>query len=370
MNNAGAALMPQPVIDAVSEHFQLEATTGGYEAYHRAAERTQRFYPAVAGLIGAQPGEIAFVENATRAWDMAFYSIPLRDGDRILTTTTEYSSNGIAFQQVARRYGVRVDVVPDDEHGQLSVEHLAEELRQGDIRLVAINHVPTHNGLVNPAAEVGRLCRESDVLYLLDACQSVGQLAIDVTEIGCDMLSSTGRKFLRGPRGTGFLYVRHDVVTTLEPPFLDMRSAEWTAPDTYKMRDDARRFETWERYVAGQIGLGVAADYAAALGVDAIEERITHLAAMLRERLAAEPGVELWDRGEKKSGITTFTVDGRDSLQIRDMLLEQGINVSVTHGDEQQYDSRAAKEAVRASPHYYNTEDEMERLVDAVTSTG
>jgi selenocysteine lyase/cysteine desulfurase len=180
LNNAGAALPPQQVVDAVSEHLQLEATIGGYEAHHRAAESVERFYPTVASLIGARPEEIAFVENATRAWDLAFYSLGFRTGDRILTTTTEYSSNGIAFQQVAKRDGVQVDVVPDDQHGQLSLEHLEEELGKGDVRLVAINHVPTHNGVVNPAAEVGRLCRGTDALYLLDACQSVGQLAVDV----------------------------------------------------------------------------------------------------------------------------------------------------------------------------------------------
>ncbi|MFB9707192.1 aminotransferase class V-fold PLP-dependent enzyme [Streptosporangium nondiastaticum] len=366
LNNAGAALPPAPVLDAVTEHLRLEARTGGYEANDLARELTEGFYDAVAGLVGAHRDEIAYVENATRAWDMAFYAVPFAAGDRILTTTSEYASNAIAFHQVAKARGVSVEVLPDDGDGQLSLDALAAELSRGRVRLVAINHVPTHNGLVNPAAEVGRLCREAGVLFLLDACQSVGQLAVDVGEIGCDMLSTTGRKFLRGPRGTGFLYVRRDLLRELEPPFLDLHSAVWTAPDRYEIRDDARRFETWERYVAGQIGLGVAAGYAAALGVRAIEERVTGLAARLREELAATPGVTVLDRGARRCGIVTFTVAGRESAEMKGVLRERGINVSVTDQAHQRLDPNAVPAAVRASAHYYNTDEELGLLVSAV----
>ncbi|MEW2358109.1 aminotransferase class V-fold PLP-dependent enzyme [Spirillospora sp. NPDC029432] len=366
LNNAGAALPPRQVIDAVSGHLRLEAEIGGYEAADRAAPELERFYDAVAALIGADRDEIAYVENATRAWDMAFYSIPFEPGDRILTTTSEYASNAIPYLQLAARRGVRVEVVPDDAHGQISLEALEAELARGGVRLVSINHVPTHNGLVNPAAEVGRLCRAADALFLLDACQSAGQLRLDVAELGCDMLSATGRKFLRGPRGTGFLYVRRSLLRTLEPPFLDLHSAKWTAPDTYEIRGDARRFETWERYVAGQIGLGVAAELALDLGLDAIERRVTGLAARLREELAARPGIKVLDRGERRSGIVTFLVDGHDSPELKLALRERGVNVSSTHVDDQRFDPAATRSAVRASVHYYNTEEEMERLLAAL----
>ncbi|WP_395108373.1 aminotransferase class V-fold PLP-dependent enzyme [Actinomadura sp. SCN-SB] len=366
LNNAGAALPPKQVIDAVAEHLGLEATIGGYEASDQAEPARERFYDAVAGLIGAERDEIAYVENATRAWDMAFYSIPFAPGDRILTTTSEYPSNAIPYMQMARRRGVEVDVVPDDEHGQISLDALQAELDKGGVRLVSLNHVPTHNGLVNPAEEVGRLCRDANVLYLLDACQSIGQIRVDVGEIGCDMLSATGRKFLRGPRGTGFLYVRRSILRTLEPPFLDLHSASWTAPDTYEIRDDARRFENWERYVAGQIGLGVAAEVAAEMGLPAIEERVTGLATRLREALAERPGVTVLDRGERRSGIVTFTVEGHDARELKLSWREQGINVSVTDGATQHYDSKTAPAAIRASAHYYNTEEEIDRLVAAV----
>src|SRR5690606_31950624 len=259
---------------------------------------------------------------------------------------------------------------PDAPDGTLSLDALGAELRKGGVRLVSLNHIPTHNGHVNPAAGVGRRCREHGVLYLLDACQSVGQLAVDVREISCDMLSATGRKFLRGPRGTGFLYVRREVVTTLEPPFLDLQAAEWKAPDGYEPRADARRVETWERYVAGQIGLGVAADYAADLGTARIEERVTRLAARLRAALAERPGTTVLDRGARPSGIVTFTVDGHDPGEIKKAAREAGVNVNVTNPAGHGYDPRAVPAAVRASVHYYNTEEELDRLLSALPNRG
>ncbi|WP_243726117.1 aminotransferase class V-fold PLP-dependent enzyme [Actinomadura rubrisoli] len=363
LNNAGAALPPRPVIETVAEQFALESLIGGYEAAERSAAVVEHFYDAVAGLIGAHRDEIAYVENATRAWDMAFYAIPFARGDRILTTTSEYSSNAIAYQQVAASKGVRVEVVPDDPEGTLSLDALEDELAKGDVRLVSLNHVPTHNGLVNPVAEVGRLCREHGVLYLLDACQSIGQLPVDVGEIGCDVLSATGRKFLRGPRGTGFLYVRQGIVQTLEPPFLDLHAATWKAPDGYEIREDARRFETWERYVAGQMGLGAAADYAMEVGIEAIEERVTALASALREELADRPGTTVLDGGERPSGIVTFTVDGHEPAEIKTVARQAGVNVNTTSPRSQGYDPHALPSAVRASVHYYNTEEELDRLL-------
>ncbi|WP_396453971.1 aminotransferase class V-fold PLP-dependent enzyme [Actinomadura sp.] len=366
LNNAGAALPPYPVIEAVNGHFALESTIGGYEAAEQNAEAVQHFYDAVAGLIGAGADEVAYVENATRAWDMAFYSIPFADGDRILTTTSEYSSNAIAYRQMAEAKGAKVDVVPDEADGTLSLEALEAELAKGDVRLVSLNHIPTQNGLINPAAEVGRLCREHGVLYLLDACQSVGQLAVDVEEIGCDMLSATGRKYLRGPRGTGFLFVRRDILRTLVPPFLDLRAADWKSPDGIEMRDDARRFETWERYVAGQIGLGVAADYATGLGMANIEARVTDLAARLRAALAERPGVTVLDKGARQSGIVTFTVDGHEPDAIKKAARAHDVNINVTYPASHGYDPDARPTAVRASVHYYNTEEELERLLAAL----
>jgi cysteine desulfurase / selenocysteine lyase len=365
LNNAGAALPPRTVIDAVHGHLDLEARIGGYEAADAVAPRITGTYDSLARLIGAHPDEIAYAENATRAWDMAFYGIPFRPGDRILTTASEYSSNTIAFLHAARRQGVKIEVVPDDEHGQISLDALEAAL-DGDVRLVAINHVPTHDGLINPAAEVGRLTRAAGALYLLDACQSVGQLAVDVEEISCDLLSATGRKFLRGPRGTGFLYVRRSVLDLLDPPFLDLRAADWTGPESYELRGDARRFESWERSVAGQLGLGTAAEYAMEVGVDVIERRVLELGALLRTALAEIPAVTVRDRGLHRSGIVTFTHQDREAAEIVTSLAERRINVRVSQQTYRYDEGALPKPRVRASVHYYTTEDEIRRLITAL----
>ena len=301
---------------------------------------------------------------------MAFYALNFGPGDRILTTRAEYASNVIAFLQVAARTGAVVEVIDNDESGQLSIADLRNRLNHGNgpVKLVAITHVPTQGGLVNPAEEVGAATREAGVPFLLDACQSVGQMPVDVEQIGCDMLSATGRKFLRGPRGTGFLYIRRSMLDQLDPPFLDLHAATWTAPDTFVIRPDARRFENWETNYASKIGLGVAVDYALTWGLEAIQARVTGLARRLRETLSNLDGVQVHDQGLRQCGIVSFTIDGIPAATVRQHLHDHGVNVSVSLVDYARLDlpHRGLPDLVRASVHYYNTDDELDQLITAL----
>jgi selenocysteine lyase/cysteine desulfurase len=349
------------------EHLEREAEIGGYETAAERSDALEHAYDAIARLLNASRDEIAVVENATRAWDMAFYAFRFHEGDRILTGRAEYASNWIALKQVADRTGARIDVVPDDEHGQIDVDALASML-DDTVKLVSLVHVPTQSGLVNPAAEVGAITRDAGVPLLLDACQSCGQLPVDVEAIGCDILSGTGRKFVRGPRATGFLYVRRGLIEQLEPPLLDMHAADWLPDGGYRIRADARRFENWEQYGAGKVGLGVAVDYALDVGIDAIWARIQELAVRLRTRLQEIGGVTLLDRGAVLGATVTFTVDGHDPDRIRDTLRDRGVNVSVMERASAQLDwgPRGLEKSVRASVHYYNDENDLDRLVEGL----
>ena len=366
-NAAGSSLPPQVVVDAVIGHIEREATIGGYEAADEAAERVDAVYHSVASLIGAQPNEIAIIENATRAWDMAVYGFPFQAGDRVLIGRSEYASNLIALLQLQRRCGIEIVVIDDDPQGQISLDMLARELASG-AAMVAMTHVPTSGGLVNPAEAVGALCRDAGACFVLDACQSAGQLPLDVDAIGCDVLSATGRKYLRGPRGTGFLYVSSQWLSQIEPPMLDLHAATLTSDTTYEIRADARRFENWETNYAGKLGLGAAIDYANRLGVPATWDRVQLLGNELRRSLSTVPGVHVHDKGEVKGGIVTFTVDGSPATEVRNQLAEQSIFTSVSSGAAARLDlgARNLEAVVRASVHYYNTNDEIDLLAAAL----
>jgi cysteine desulfurase/selenocysteine lyase len=365
LHNAGAALMPKPVIDTIKRHIDLEGRIGGYAAAAREADRHARVYASVATLLNAAPEEIAITENATVAWQMAFYSLRFKPGERILTAEAEYAANYVAFLQMARRTGAVIEVVPSNAAGELDTSAL-ERMIDSKTRLIAITWVPTNGGLTNPAAAIGRIARKHGITYLLDACQAVGQMPVDVRALGCDMLSATGRKFLRGPRGTGFLYVKRDLLRRLEPPMIDHFAARWVARDRYELRDDARRFETWENNYAGHFGLGAAADYALAIGMKNIEKRNRILANRLRAGLRKIKGVTLRDLGRNPSAIVSFTVEGHDSFEVVKKADRAGITIGASDPESTLIDAerRGLPVLVRASPHYYNSEADIDRLID------
>lgn len=361
-NNAGSSLMPAPVADTVVGHLRREEEIGGYEAAEEASGRLENVYSSVARLIGARPDEIALAENGSRAWAAAVYSFPFIPRGRLLIGRTEYPGNVLALRQLAERHDLDIAVLRDDGHGQVDVEHLQVELERGGVAMVALTHVPMANGLVNPAAEVGKRCRAAGVMFVLDACQSVGQMPLDVQALGCDVLAGTGRKFLRGPRGTAFLYVRDAVLERLRPPMLDGHSATPAGAAGFAVRSDTRRFESWESSAAGRLGLGRAVDYALALGLEAVQERVAGLAELLRAELAAVPGVTVHDRGTTRCGIVTFSVAGREAGGIKRQLAAHRINVSVVpHPRSSCTGTPPVPEMlVRASVHYYNTEAEVQ----------
>ncbi|WP_405570189.1 aminotransferase class V-fold PLP-dependent enzyme [Streptomyces phaeochromogenes] len=365
LNNAGAALLSRRTLRTMTAHLELEAAIGGYEAADRERDRIDATYANIARLVGGAPDEVALFDNSTHAWNAAFYSMPFAPGDRILTGRAEYGSNVLAYLQIARRTGAEVVVVPNDESGQLDTSALAE-LIDDRTRLVGVSHVPTSGGLVNPAAEIGRVCRAAGVPFLLDATQSVGQFPVDVAELGCDMLTATGRKFLRGPRGTGFLWVRREALDHLEPYVSEIASATWDGKRGFTWRDGARRFETWEVSYANALGLSAAVEQALEIGMEGIGRRAIELGTLLRDRLDALPGVTTYDLGRQRCAIVTAKVDGVSTADVAAALGGRGVNVTTTVAAHTQFDTedRGVHPPVRLSPHYYNTEAELGLAVE------
>lgn len=369
LNNAGAGLLSRTTLDVVIAHLELEAEIGGYEAEERRHEQIEATYRSVATLVGGHRDEIALFDNSSHAFNAAFYSIPFGRGDNIITVHAEYGSNVLAYLQVAQRLGVELRVAPNDPSGQVDVSGLAD-LIDSRTRLISMAHVPTSGGLVNPAAQVGAVAQAADVLYLLDATQSIGQLPLDAKDLHVDFLTGTGRKFLRGPRGTGFLWVRSEALERIEPYVNDIAASTWDGARGYRWHAGARRLESWERSYSNLLGLGSAVDQALAVGLGEIGARATRLGQVLRQGLDEVPGVRTHDLGRQKCAIVTASLEGLAAEEFARQVRSNGINVSVTAPEQSQLDTeiRPVHPLVRFSPHYYNTDEELERAL-AVVST-
>lgn len=367
-NNAGASLMTQVVLDTQKNYLDLEANIGGYEALAKSQEKIENVYNSVARMINADPSEIAIVENATVGWAMGFYAINFKAGDRILTVEAEYVSNFIAYLHLSKEKGVSVEVIPSDDNGNIDLNTL-EYMIDENVKLISATHIPTNSGLVNMVSDIGKIARKHGILFLVDACQSVGQMPIDVEEIGCDMLSATSRKYLRGPRGVGFLYVKKSVIEKLHPPIIDLRSATWVSPTIYELRKDAKRFENWENNCAAILGFGAAVDYALDIGLENIKLRNDELANYLRDKLSHINGVHIHAISKNQCAITTFHIEGFEAADTVQKLRYHGINTSLSEPSSTLLDATKNKlpNLIRASVHYYNDENEIDQFVEVLT---
>jgi len=373
LNNAGAALPTAATLDTVITHLRMEAEIGGYEAESAVSDEVTAVRTSAARLLGARIDEVAITGSDTEGFTKALWGLHLggglERGRRILVDRIAYDSHFMGLLQVSELAGTVIESVPSTADGTLDLDALSAALAGGDVALASLTHVGTHRGLVNPVAEATRLCRLAGAVTFVDACQSVGQLPVHVSTIGCDVLTGTGRKWLRGPRGTGFVYVRAEFADALRPVGIDGRSATWDAPDHYRLEYGAQRFIPFETPVAVRLGLGTAIGHALDLGIVAIADQVGSMAERLRTQMAGIDGVTVHDGGRLRCGIVTFTVDGHTTTNVASAARAAGVNVSVTDLPAARLDlgGDRPQSVVRASPHYYNTSDELDRLAEVVS---
>ncbi|PNA05856.1 MULTISPECIES: aminotransferase class V-fold PLP-dependent enzyme [unclassified Pseudomonas] len=366
-NHAGASLPSQATLDAVIEQLQHEALGGPMEAAdNRVQERARN---AAAALLNAQPEDIAFASSGSAAWSQAFNALgPWQLGERILVGRHEWAGN-LACMAEAVKAGARLEVIPCDAHGAVDPQALAQMI-DGQVRLIALTWLPANGGLINPAAQIGSVARRHGIPYFIDAGQALGQLPCDVQALQCDVLKGAGRKFLRGPRGTALMYIRPHFLQRLLPVQRDVLSAPWDGK-RFTLRDDARRFETSEVSLALLAGLANALEEYNRLGAIPVRQRIEQLSNGLRQRLKAIPGLTLRDLGtaNQQSGLIAFTLEGWDSVALKQTLAERRINigangVAYTPLDMQ---ARGLTNIARVAVSYLNTQEEIDVLLENLT---
>lgn len=369
-NNAGASLRPRQVTDTVKKYLDAEDALGGHEASSEAADRIIKIYDSAAKLINAQPDEIALMESNTRAWHSVIYAMDLQKDDEVVLSAAEYISGQAAFVELQKRRGIVLHIIGYDENGFIDLVALRNCL-SSKTRLVALTHISTSNGTVHPVEEAGEIIKAgSGALYLLDACQSIGQIKVDVSQIGCDALTFTGRKYLRAPRGTGALYVSRTWFSKLFPLLPDGHRSHILGKFSLQHRPDARRFEVYETNFASMLGLGAAIDYALALGIECIQDQICALSQDLRKLLQKTEGIIVHEQNSSRSGIVTFSVEGIQADAVAKLLHSKGILVKPVNTNTAWLDlsTRNLDSAVRASVHYFNTKDEVRKLHAEITA--
>lgn len=363
LNNAGAALMPRPVIESIKNHIELEGKMGGYEAADHQSQEIELCYERLGSFFDASANNFAFVHHATDAYAKALSSIPFQKGEIILTTLQDYNSNQLAFLSLQQRFGIQVIWAPDSPKGGVEVQAMEELIHKHRPKLVAVTHVPTNSGLVQPVEVIGEICQKEDIVYLVDGCQSVGQLPVSMQNIYCDFFSASFRKFMRGPRGAGFLYVSDKVLKKgWSLLFPDLRSAQWTDIDTFVPKSSAQRYEYWEQAYALVLGSSSCIAYADAIGIDSISKRTLSLSDYVRTKLALIPHCKVLDLGKHLAGIVTFNLPVEDPLTIQQYLHNHSINTSIVYPESAliDYKKRQIPWAIRISPHYYNTLEEID----------
>jgi cysteine desulfurase/selenocysteine lyase len=374
LNNAGASLMSRLTMDSVVKHLSLECEVGAYRAATMREAEIDSFYELSAKLIGAPSAScIAFMDSASRAWNMALYAVPLCNGDEIVTLSSEFGTNLVSIFHYASKVGANVTVLECDRSGDFDMSELRAALERG-ARLVAISHVSAHGSIVNPVQEIGALVAKYRAIYLVDGCQAAGQMNIDVVKIGCDAYTATGRKWLRGPRGTGFLYVKAD--SSMSPLYVDLASADLALggdgkPSGVTITRGARRFELWERSIASMIGLKVAISQYLALDRDDAHAKMRSASLALRKCISGNSNLQLLGKETSESSIVGFyplAPSREDAITKAFKASDVQVSTMGAWDCPLHFPKNGVSSIFRLSPHYYTEHDTLDLAKSVIQS--
>jgi len=363
LNSAGSSLMPKSVREVINQYLIDEEMYGGYKLADIRSDELEQFYHQAAQLLNCKSQNIAFAHDATDAYIKALSSIDFKEGDIIITSQDDYSSNQIQFISLQQRLGIQIKRIRTLENGDIDLNHFSDLIKEQKPKLVAITHIPTNSGKIQDVQSIGQLCSQEDIIYLVDACQSVGQIPVDVQDINCDFLSATGRKFLRGPRGTGLLYVSDKILNQqFYPLFIDGFGAKWTGSEHFEIKQSAKRFQTWEAPFAMVLGLAEALRYANDIGMDHIHARNQQLMQHFRGKLNTISGLQVFDTGSQLSNITTIKKNGKSLEETENFLTLHQVfySVSTLEWGLLDFTDKGVDWVIRLSPHYFNTIEELD----------
>ena len=385
LDSAATSQKPRAVIDAEVAFLTNENAAVHRGAHTLAAEATELFEDAratVAGFVGAAPEQLVWTSGATAGLNLVAYAIgnatlgrgvpesvrfALAPGDEIVVTEIEHHANLVPWQELAARTGAVLRHIPVHDDGQLDLDAAASVIGERT-RIVAFTHVSNVLGIVNPVPELVALAHGVGALTVLDACQSAPHLPLDLPELGVDLAVFSGHKML-GPYGIGGLYGRADVLEAL-PPFLTGGSMiTKVGLDRTEFLPPPQRFEAGTQPVSQAIGLAAAVRYLDAVGMDAVHAHERLLERRLRDGLREIAGVRLLgDAPAERVGLAAFDVDGVHAHDVGQFLDSRGIAVRVGHHCAAPLHARFGLTAsVRASTALYNTTDEVDVFLDALT---
>ena len=363
-NNAGASKNPKFVVNKIKEYLDEEVIFGGYYAAEKNKKHIINFYKNLSFLINCHESEISFVPSSTYGWNFFLDSVNLEKGDNTIIFDNEYGNN---FLSLLKKKNVEIRVSEIDTNGKICLSNLKKKIDK-KTKIICVCHIASQSGNIQNVEEICKVSKKlnNQIIFLLDACQSIGHIKIDVKKINCDVMVGSGRKYLRGPRGTGFMYIKDSIKKNIRPSIFDSRSCVLKKMKTILYKKNL--FETFEFPPALIIGLSESLSYLNKLGIKKIEKKIKNLSIYFRKKIKKINSVTVYENPLLLSGINTMSVEKKPVEKIHKYLLKKNILTSIcsTSTSYHHFEKMNVKKLLRISFHHYNTRKEIDYLVEVL----